>query len=807
MQDLRHALRALRKSPGFTASAVAVLALGIGANTAIFSVVNAVLLRPLPFPEPDRMVRLWHVPPQKSFPGMKIFALSPANFLDWRAQSRTFESMSAYKPSLGSLTGVDRPESVINGLADSEFFKVLGIPPEIGRTYTSEEDRPGATRVAVLSHKFWETHFGASPSVLGRRISIDRQEYTIIGVMPARFTLPAWGATAADLWTPTAWGAKERAERKNHNYVAVARLKRGVDLKEAQAELATISRRLETQYPEADQGWGATAIPLHEQLIGDVRPTLLLLLGAVVFVLLIACANVANLVLARTVARRKELAIRVALGASRARTLRHVLAETVVLSLAGGILGLAIAHFGVKLILAFLADQIPRATEVGLDVPVLAFTVGISLATGILTGLWPSWRSSRTDLNETLKSGAGRGDSEGTRRLSRGVLVTAEVALSLMLLIGAGLTIRSLWILRGVSPGIDPHNVLTMTVAVPRSAYPEPPVQVRFFDQTLRNIAAIPGVESAAAIDSLPMSGSGSMQPIVPEGAAAALFAEQPEVAVRRITTGYLHTMRIPLLRGREFTAGDTLESTPVAIISKSMADRFWPGKDPIGRHVTMSFDPEKPRQIVAIAGDVKDNGLDVTEPVPTVYEPHGQTGGGGMSLVVRTAVPPSSATQSVLQAVQRTDREVPVTEIKTMDDLMAESLSQRRFTMMLLASFAGLALTLAAVGIYSVLSYTVRRRLREISIRVAVGAQVRDVLRLVLVESMTPAVIGVAIGLIGAEFVAKLLASQVFGVTATDPMTFAGVSAILLLVALAASLVPAWRATRVDPIKALRED
>jgi len=376
IQDFRHALRVLRKTPGFTASAIAVLALGIGANTAIFTVVNAVLLRPLPYPEADRLVRVWHVPPQKSFPGVPIFPASPANYLDWKAQGQAFESIAAYRGSNFNLTGRDRPESVTVTLAEAEFFDVVGVKPELGRTYHKEEDRPGSGHVVVLSHKFWQTHFGGNAGVLGQTLILSNEKYTIVGVMPARFTLPAWGATASDLWAPTAWDAKVRAERKNHNYAVAARLKRGVPVEQAVAELATISRRLETQYPEADQGWGTTVIPLREQLVKDVRPALLLLLGAVVFVLLIACANVANLVLARTLGRRKELAIRVALGASRGQTLRHVMVETMVLSLAGGAAGLLVAHSGVKLILAFLSDQIPRATEAGLDLPVLGFTLG-----------------------------------------------------------------------------------------------------------------------------------------------------------------------------------------------------------------------------------------------------------------------------------------------------------------------------------------------------------------------------------------------------------------------------------------------
>jgi predicted permease len=807
VQDIRHAVRVLRKTPGFTISATIVLALGIGANTAIFSVVNAVLLRPLPFPASDRLVNVWHIPPQHSFPGMKIFSVSPANYLDWQAQNHVFDGMAMYATRRTNLTGGDRPESVLVTFADGTFFDVVGGKSQLGRTFTAQDDRSDSGHVAVLSHAFWKTHLGGTDAALRQTLTLNGEKYTIIGVMPARFTLPAWSATAADIWVPVAWNAEMRAERKNHNYSVVARVKQGVTREAANAELATISRRLEAQYPEANQGWGATAISLRDGLVQDVRPALLLLLGAVVFVLLIACANVANLVLARTLGRQKELAIRVALGASRARTLRHVLTETIVLSLAGGAAGLIVAHFGVQLILAFLADQIPRATEVGLDAPVLAFTLGVSLLTGVLAGVWPSWRSSRADLNEALKIGLGRTDAHAGRGLTRRILIIAEVALSLVLLTGAGLTIRSLWILRGINPGLDPQSVITAQIGIPKAVYPERAQQIRFYNDVAARVRAIPGVASAAFIDSLPLEGGGSMQPIAVGGRPAAVFAEQPEVAVRRVSTEYFSTMRIPVLRGRDFTEADTATTNGVVVISESLAKRFWRGEDPIGKRVTLSFVPDKPRQVIGIVGDVKDNGLDVLEPVPTMYEPHAQSGGRGMSLAARTTVTPTSITQAVIDAVHQVDRELPVTDIKTMDDLLAESLSQRRFTMLLLAAFAGLALSLAAVGIYSVLSYTMRRRVREISIRVAVGAQTGDVLRLVVLEALKPAVIGVALGLLGAEALAKVVTTHVYGVAPTDPATFAGTSLLIMTVALAASLIPAWRATRVDPIKALRED
>jgi putative ABC transport system permease protein len=805
--NMRYAVRALLKAPGFTGSAIVLLALGIGANTAIFTVVNAVLLRPLPFPDPDRLVRVWHVPPEKSFPGVKTFPVSPANFLDWRAESRTFESMSAYSTRHANLTVGDRPESVTATYADSSFFNVVGVKPALGRTYTPDEDRSGAGHVAVLSHRIWKTRFGSAKSILGKTITLDGNQHTVIGVMPASFGLRTWGATDADLWIPAAWDAKMRAERKNHNWSVVGRLRPGVNVNRALAEMGTISRRLEMRYPEADQGWGATVIPLREQLVQDLRPALLLLLGAVVFVLLIACANVANLVLARTLARRKELAIRLALGASRARTLRHVLSETLVLSFAGGIAGLGIAHFGVKLILACLSDQLPPGTEAGMDATVLGFTLAVSTLTGLLAGLWPSWKTTRVDLNDSLKLGAGRGESESTRQFTRSALVVAEVALSLVLLIGATLTIRSLWNLYGVSAGFDAKNVLTMSVAIPKAAYPGSSNEISFYRSVLAKVRAVPAVENAAIIDSLPLTGGGSMQPFTVEGHAAVVFAEQPEVAVRRISAQYVDAMRIPLLQGRTFNDADVERGNPVVLISESMANGFWKGEDPIGKRVTLSFVPGVAREVVGVVGDVKDYGIDVLAPAPTLYEPHAQTGGGHMSLVVRTRVPPGALTRAIADAVHSVDRDLPLTDVKTMEDVIAESVSQQRFTMLLLGAFAGLALILAAIGIYSVLAYTVSKRLREISIRMAVGAKMGDVIRLVVLEAIKPAAIGVIVGLAVANAMSKVIASHVYGVEPTDPATFAAVSFLLIFVAMAASIIPAWRATRVDPIQALREN
>jgi putative ABC transport system permease protein len=812
-QDLKYSVRVLLKSPGFAAVAVVVLALGIGANTAIFSVVNAVLLRPLPYQDPGKLVRVWHVPPAKSFPGMTQFPVSAANYLDWRDQNHAFEQLAIYSYSTLNLSGRGQPESVVSGVVSPNFFSVLQVRPLLGRAIAAGEDQPGRANIVVLSHAFWREHFGSAPRIVGQSVTLNQQSYTVAGVMPARFEMPP----SAQIWTPLAWTDKDKAVRGEHHFGVIGRLKPDVDLKQAQAEMNTISSRLEQQYPTDDKGWGAVVVPLREQLVGDVRPSLLVLLGAVAFVLLIACANVANLMLAKTLGRRKEIAIRSALGASRMRVLQQVLSESVLIALMGGILGLIIAHFGVQLISAFLANQLNQTPDMNLDIWVLGFTLAVSILTGILAGLAPALRLTRTDLNEALKQGLGRTDSDSGSTRARGVLVVSEVALSLILLIGAGLLIRSLWLLRSVNPGLDPNNVLTMTVGipVPSTRFPTPLQQSNFFDDVLQRVRALPGVDSAGVIDSLPLAGGGSIQPIAIEGRAAQQMADQPEVDVRVISPGYLRSMHIPLLRGRDLNDADTAGTPGAVVISESMAKRFWPNEPPIGKHVTLSFFSDGPREIVGIVGDVKDSGLGVVDPVAMLYMPLAQYStpllGGWtsfpMALVVRTNSAASSLTEAVTSAVHQVDSELPLLQIRTMQDVVAESLSQQRFNMLLLAVFAGLALLLAAIGIYSVLAYSVKRRLREIGIRMALGAQVRDVLRLVVIEGMRPTLIGVAIGLAGALALGRVLANLIYGVKPTDPITFGAVAVLLAGVGLLASIVPAYRATRVEPMKTLRDE
>jgi len=806
--DLRYGLRGLRRNPGFTLGVILVLALGIGANTAIFSIVNAALLRPLPYDEASRLMQVWHVPPAKSFPGLTLFSVSPANYLDWKAQSASFESMSIYGGRDLTFGGTDHPEVVVAAAVPPEFFTVLRTQPLLGRTFTADEDRPGS-RVILLGYKFWRDHFGSDPNVVGRDITVNSQQYTVAGVMPEKFLMPDF----AKVWVPLAWSNTDRSVRGNHNYLVIARLKPGVQIEQAKAELASISSRLEQQYPEDDKGWGATVIPLREQLVGDVRTALFVLLGAVAFVLLIACANVANLVLAKMLGRRRELAIRTALGASRAALLRHVLVETMLLSVLGGVLGLLLARFGMGLSMKLLADHLPPFVNVTLDTKVLAFTLFLSIAAGVLAGLVPSLRFSRVDANEALKQGT-RGSSDSGGK-TRNLLVVCEVALSLVLLIGAGLMVRTLWELRNVRPGFDSSNVLTMSVAVPSDRFPSPATQVNFFQETLQRVRALPGVEDAGAIDDLPLGGGGSHQPFSIEGRPMLPMAEQPEVDVRMVSPGYLRAMRVPIIRGRDFADSDAAGRPAVAVISAALARRFWPNEDPLGKHLTLTFFPGIPREIVGIVGDVKVDSLNETRPVDTIYVAASQLTPAvgevfrsfGLTLTVRTKSDPHGAVSAVTDAIHQVGPDIPVTDVLSMDDVIAQSMSPQRFNMVLLAAFAGLALLLAAVGIYGVLSYSVRRRVREIGIRMALGASQSNILRLVVGDGMKPILIGVAIGLTAAVALSRFMASLVFGVPPTDLLTFTVVALLLVVVGIVANTLPAYRATRVEPVRTLREE
>ena len=809
--DFRHGLRVLWKSPGFTMAAIVVLALGIGANTAIFGIVNGVLLRPLPYANPDRLVQLWHTPPQKQFPGVTRFALSAANYLDWESRNTVFSSSAVYRYSQFRLTGNGDPQILRAARVEPTFFSILGTPPLLGRAIEPGDDAPDRQRVVVLSQALWAAQFGSDPQIAGKPIHLDDETYTVVGVMPASFEKPE----DASLWTPLVWTPQERAVRGEHSMSAIARLKDGVTVEQAQAQLDTIAARIAEEYPADAAGWGAAVVPLREETVGEVRTQLLMLLGAVAFVLLIACANVANLMLARTVDRRKEIAIRTAFGAKRGRIVRQVLVETLLLSAAGGALGLIVAQFGTDLVVKFFGANLPRLASIRTDASVLGFAFGTAMLSGVIAGVVPAWRMSKSDPNEALKQGLGRLDSASSGSRTRAALVVAEVALSLVLLVGAGLMIRTLWNLHGVHPGFAPDHVLTMRLGVAANDFSAEEPQWQFYDEVLRRVRALPGVQYAGLTDDLPLEG-GSMQPVAVEGHPVVEMAHQPEVSVRLLSPQFMKAMGIPLLRGREFTDADTARSPAVVLVSESMARQFWPNEDPIGKRLTLTFFPKTVRQVVGVVGDVKDRGLDSQDPVSTLYWPvaqfyappvWGTFRAMGLQLAIRTSGDPTRVTSAVRHIVRDLAPATPLIDVRTMDDIVAESLSPQRFSMLLLAAFAGLALVLAAVGLYSVVAYATRQRVREIGIRMALGADSADVLRRVVLDGLRPTLLGIAIGIAAAISMSRVLSSAIYGVKATDVSTYAAVATLLASVGVLASIIPAYRATRIDPLRTLRDE
>jgi len=797
--DIRYALRVLARTPSFAIAVIVVLALGIGANTAIFSIVNSVLLRPLPFDEPDALVRLFHEPPQSAFPGIHLFSVSPANFYDWKRDARSFDAIAIYRFRQFTLTGNGEPEAILAGAVGADFFKVVRAHPLLGRVFLDEEDSPARSHVVVLSEGFWKSHFGGARDAVGRTMTLDGEAYTIVGVMPARFSIASWAVAARDMWVPVAYTDAQRAVRENHNAQVIARLKPGVTAIQAQSEMDVISKRLEAQYPQANAGWGATVVSLQELIVGDVRTSLVMLLAAVGLVLLIACANVGNLLFARALARRKEIAIRSALGAGRARVFQQLLIESLLLAFAGGAAGLLLAYVSLDSGASLFANQIPRADEVSIDARVLLFAAAASILTGILAGVMPAFRAGRTDLNETLKEGGRADGAVGLR--TRRALIVCEVALSVVLLMGAGVMIRSLSALRSVDAGFTTENVLTLRVTLPGTRYTKPAEIGSFYRRALERLRALPGVESAAAVDDLPVAGGGSVQPIVLEGHPELLPRDQPTVEVRKVMPGYFRTMNIPMLRGRDAADSDV----EVMLVSRSAAKLLWGDADPVGRRVTLPLQSKTVvKQVIGVVGDVKQEAL--SQPAaPTVYEFTREPEWPGLAFVTRTSVPPLSLAHAAAAAIHEIDPMQPIEDVRTMQAVVDETLVSQRFSALLLGLFAGVALTLAAVGIYSVLSYVVRGRTREIGIRTALGAQTRDVVRLVVVEGMTPALFGIAAGAVGALISARILAKLVFGVSASDPVTFLMVAGTLAVVALLASMIPAYRASRVDPLDVLR--
>jgi len=800
-QDVLYALRRLVKAPAFTLVAVATLALGIGANSAIFSVVDGVLLKPLPYPEPDRLVGVYHVAD-----GHRAVMSGP-NFTDIAKSATTLEGAAAISTGRAILTGKGEPTRLPIAEVSAAFFSVLRVRPELGRPFAATENTPGSTHVVILSHALWQQRFGGDAGVIGRRIMLDGVAKEVVGVMPAGFAYP----DGREAWMPIEYDDNFVSKQRASWYLdVIARLRPNVTPQQSAAEVETLGRGLARQYPDADSEIGMSTYPLLDALIGDVRRAVFVLLGAVGFVLLIACTNVANLLLARAAARGSEMAVRTALGANRSRLVRQLLTESVLLSLIGAGAGLLLAVWGVDLLVRLKPAGIPRLDNVHVDATVIAFTVAIAIVTGILFGLVPAFNATR-GLSDTLKDG-GRGavGARGGSRV-RAVLVMAELALAVMLLAGAGLLLRSFMKLEAVDPGFRIGPALTFDLTLPDARYKEDERQIAFFDQLLPRLRALPGVRGASAILGLPLSGLDIIISFQVQGRPPVPPSQQPAMQVRVATPDYFPNIGIPLKRGRLFTDDDRAGTARVVLISETAARQFFPGENPIGRTITLGWGrgPGKPRaggEVVGIVGDVKDGGLNEASQ-PQIYLPYRQWPVGSMTVVVTTAVPPLSLTDAVRSSVYALDGNLPVSNVSTLDAVVAKSISQQRFYMLLLTMFAAIALVLAAVGIFGVLSYAVSQRTREIGIRMALGAQGRSVVGLVVRQAMLLVAAGIAAGLALGLSLSQTMTRMLFGVTPTDPATFAGVAVLLASVALLASYLPAWRATRVDPIVALRSE
>ena len=801
-QDIQYAFRRLFKSPGFTLVAVATLALGIGANSAIFSVVNGVLLKPLPYPESDRLVGVYHVTE-----GQREVMSGP-NFIDVTGAAKSLENAAAVNSTDITLTGDGEPVRLDIARVSASLFNVLRVRPMLGRTFNADENTPGKTDVVVLSHALWKGRFGGDPSIVGKHIMLDGVSKEVIGVMPAGFAYPV----AREAWLPIKYDESFVSKQRAAWYLrVVARLKPGVTPQQSAAEVETLGKNLARQYPAANEGVGMTTFPLQEAMVGDIRGSVLVLLGAVGFVLLIACANVANLLLARAAARETEMAVRTALGARRGRLVRQLLTECVILSLAGGALGLLLGVWGVAFLVSLKPQGIPRLDAVTIDATVVLFTFGIAILTGLAFGVVPALHSTRGALSGSLKEG-GRGavTSRGGARI-RGVLVVVEMALAVMLLAGAGLLMRSFVRLQSVDPGFNPVQTLSFELSLPDVQYATEPRQVAFFDQLLPRLRALPGVRAADAVMMLPLTGNNFNISFEVAGRPPISPALQPTMEVRVATPGYLSEMGIPLKRGRGFTDDDKAGTPPVVILTETSAQKFFPNEDPIGKTIKLGWGrgagkPKAGGEVVGIVGDVK--GASLSEPnLPQIYLPYRQWPVESMSVVMKTTTPPESLVAAVRQEVHAIDPNLPVSGVGTLEKIIAESISQPRFYMMLLAIFASVALLLAAIGIFGVLSYAVSQRTREIGIRMALGAPGRTVVGLIVRQAMILVASGVAAGTIAALLVSKTITGMLFSVAPTDPVTFGSVAAVLVAVALFASYLPARRATRVDPIVALRAE
>lgn len=805
LQDIRYSIRALLSKPGFTAVAVITLALGIGATTAIFSVVNSILIRSLAYNEADRIMTVGPIYQDK---GQGLGYSSYPNFADWREQNRSFEEMAAFRARGVSLTGDDQPERISGARVSSGFFPVLRVQPLLGRTFISAEEKPASNLSVVIGYELWQRRFGSDADIIGRAVMLDGRSYTVIGVLPEGFEFPLLGKT--EVWTSVSLDGNTLQERGAQMYGVIARLKDGVARPEAQMDMTTVAANLSRQYPEQNRDVPVGVVALQEQMVQGVRPALLILLGAVGFVLLIACANVANLLLVRASLREKEMAIRAALGASRFRLIRQLLTESLLLAVASAAVGLLLALWGIDLLRAFAPDSIPRLDEIKIDSRVLAFTTCITLLTGLIFGLAPALQTSKLDLNRSLKEGARSSGGGAARGRMRRLLVIAEVAMALVLLAGAGLLIKSFYRLQQVDLGFNPEDVLTLRVSLPAARYADKDKITAFYDQTLKRIKELPAVETAASTSFTPLSNTTFFIGFTVEGWPPAKPADLPPAQFRSASPDYFNAMQIPLNRGRHFTEADRKSSPPVAIINAEMARRYFPDDDPVGKRLSLQMslgEGEPPwREIAGVVGDVKHFGLDA-EVRPEIYVPYAQHPASTMTLVVRTASDPASLTDAVKTEIRAIDKDQPVSGVATLESYVDRSIAGRRFSMMLLMAFAAVALLLAGVGVYGVMSYAVAERTREIGIRVALGAARRDIFKLVVGQAAVLLMIGLAAGLIGAFALTRLMEGLLFSVSTTDPLIFLTVTIALAAVALLASYIPARRATGVDPMIALRHE
>jgi putative ABC transport system permease protein len=798
--DIQYALRSLTKRPAFTLIAVITLALGIGANTAIFSAINALLLKPLPFPELDRVVAIWDKVPSR---GVTRNEVSVANYLDWQSQSQSFDQFALHRWWSANLTGIDPPERIQGFLVTANFFDALGMKPIMGRNFSAEENQPGKDAVAIITHSLWQRRFGGDPNIIGKTITVNSIVRTVIGVMPERFNYPK----GSEVYAPLAMTPELMRSRGDHSYYIVGRLKPGVSIESAQAELDGISARLEQQYPDTNKGWSAAVYPIVADTVRGYDTALWVMMGAVGFVLLIACANVANLMLARASGRQKEIALRAALGASRWRIVRQLLTESVIVALAGGVMGILVGFWGIDALRVSnpgdAARFAPGWYQLGINFPVLIFTFALAIFSGIVFGLFPALQVSKPNLNDSLKEGARQ--SSGSSHRMRSSLVVFEVALSLVLLVGAGLLARSFLSLLRTDPGFDPENVLTMNLVLPAAKYRDRPSRAAFYQDLVQRVKTTPGVQSAAVVNYIPLGGANSSDSYLVEGEPEPAPGDEYLGRYRVSTPDYFQTMGISIVRGRGLTEQDKVDGPPVVVVNETLARKHWPDQEAIGKRIRLygPIDQNPWMQIVGVVKDVKHElTLTVT---PEYYLPHAQDPWNAMVLVARTTVDPASLAASLRQQVWAIDKDQPVFNVKTMHEVRSVSVSLYSFSSVMLAIFAGVALLLATVGIYGVMAFAVTQRTQEIGIRMALGARAVDVLKLVVRHGMKLALLGIVIGLAGSWALTRFMKGLLVGVEATDVLTFSVVPLCLLVAAFIACYLPARRATKVDPLEALR--